>query len=440
MKVKELEEEKFKQAIREGLEDYCMGGNCSLMRLNKTIFKQFCRTFHNGSFDASQVAIIGKSTASLPNHTNVDFAVILRPVLSSKPVVVVNTTLEHIVRERADSISEHLGGYETIFVNNLHPVSCNDGEDVDSTSEVRINKEKNRGLALAVGIPMSIAIVLLVFTAGVWQWRRQGNDKRGRGGIDEQEHEYDSIEEDVSENDQREAMGGDYENMEREGVIEEVNDDDYEFTEENVPEGGASQRSRGGYENMESGVDTEQNEPERRERQRPVEDYERMQRGDINEDENHEESDSVEQNKIHAPGLSHSSIVEKKYFNDRQASLRRNRGIMDNQRRENNHEYVNELLRKNTVNEENEFAQKNGNQQSDGAYQDASASQHQETSDGTQGAQGQFATPRNVDKRDVSRDQDKQMSMSEGLETRRQPVENDDHPIQCTEDQEESLH
>ena len=143
-----------------------------LYRLNKTIFMQFCRTFLNGSaFDAFQVAIIGKPTASLPNHTNVDFAVILRPVSSSKPVVVVNTTLEHIVRERADSISKRLGGFETIFVNNLHPVSCNDDEDVGSTSEVPAKKKKNRDFAPAIGISLSVAIVLLVsFTVAVWKW------------------------------------------------------------------------------------------------------------------------------------------------------------------------------------------------------------------------------------------------------------------------------
>ena len=168
----------------------------------------------------------------------------------------------------------------------------------------------------------------------------------------------------------------------------------------------------------------------------------------LQRDEDHEENDFIEQNEMHAPGLSDSNILDKKYFNNFQASLRLkrhgdgmvNRSTVDNQRRENNHEYVNELFQKNTVNEENEVSQKNGNQQSDGAYEDTSASQHHETSDGTQGAQGQCATPRNVDKRDVSSNQDNQMSMSGGLETRRQPVENDDHPIQCKEDQKENLH
>lgn len=134
-----------------------------LYRLNKTIFMQFCRTFLNGSaFDVSQVAIIGKPTASLPNYTNVDFAVILRPASSSKPVVVVNTTLEHIARERADSISKHLGGYETVFVNNLHPVPC----DNETGGGREVPPENRSSVALAIGISIPVAIVLLVFT--VW--------------------------------------------------------------------------------------------------------------------------------------------------------------------------------------------------------------------------------------------------------------------------------
>lgn len=142
-----------------------------LYRLNKTISKQFCHTFLNGSaFDASQVTIIGKPTAPLPNHTKVDFAVILRAVSSSKPVVVVDTTLEHIVRARVCSISKHLGGYETVFVNNLRPVCCNNKEDVDDKLTNNKKKwKKNRSFALAIGTTISVIIVLvLVIIAAVW--------------------------------------------------------------------------------------------------------------------------------------------------------------------------------------------------------------------------------------------------------------------------------
>ena len=126
-----------------------------LYRLNKTIFTQFCGTFLNGSaLDASQVTIIGKPTAYPLSHTNVVFAVILRPVSSLKPEVVVNTTLEHIVLETANSISKHLGGYETVFVNSLRPVPCNNEED-----------PKNSALVIIVGITSSLAIVILVLVS-----------------------------------------------------------------------------------------------------------------------------------------------------------------------------------------------------------------------------------------------------------------------------------
>ena len=231
--------------------------------------------------------------------------------------------------------------------------------------------------------------------------RRRGNEQR-------EVHVYDYIEGNVLENGQRV-----YEDMEMGGINGERNHSEHEHI-------------------------AEQNQRERRESQRPVKEYE--QRGGINAEENHEGNDFTEQNEKHAPGLPRTK-KNKEHFNTKQALLQKqrsggmvNKNIVDNQRRGNNHEYVNELSRENVVNEENKIVQKNSNQKLEGSYKNMSASQHQETSDGTQDAQRQSATPRNVDRRYASSNQENQMNMSGSLETRRQAVENDYYS-----DQEEKL-
>ena len=214
--------------------------------------------------------------------------------------------------------------------------------------------------------------------------RRRGNEQR-------EVHVYYEIEGNVLENGQGVAMGRHYEDMET-GRI--------------------------------GGEGTGQNQPERRRSQRSVEEYEHMRGGGIND-----------KNEMHAPELSHAK-KNNKHFNVMRALFKKqlsggmeNKNTVDNRRRGNNHENVNKLSRENVVNEEIKIVQKNGNQKLEGSYENMSASQYQETSDGTQDAQRQAATPHDVDRRD------NQMSMSGGLETRRQAVENDYYS-----DQEENLH
>lgn len=285
--------------------------------------------------------------------------------------------------------------------------------------------------------------------------RRRDNEQRVRGGINEEGNRggYEFIEENVPRQRVSQRSRGGYEDMQRGDINEGGNHGEYEFIEENVPERRVSQRSREGYEDMQRGGTNEegnhgdyeniaeQNVPERGDNQRLVEEYENMQRGGINEEGNHEEIDFIEQNDIRAPGPSHSNILDKTNFNNTQVLFRRkqlndgmkNRDTVDNQERETYHEYVNESFRENAENEENEVAQKNGNQQSERAYEDMSASR-------SQAAQLQSGTPRNVDQRDASTGQGKQTHMLGGLETGRQAVENDDHPVQCTEGQEKNQH
>ena len=135
---------------------------------NESISKQFCPSFLNTSaFSATQVAVIGQPVASLPNHTKVDFAVILRPVSSSKPLVVVNTTLEHIVWERANPISEHFN--KIVLVNYIHPSShrrCY----VQPTKETP--KSKNKAIAIALPIAASVVVILLVSVVVAVRWYR----------------------------------------------------------------------------------------------------------------------------------------------------------------------------------------------------------------------------------------------------------------------------
>lgn len=127
---------------------------------NESISKQFCPCFlNNSAFSATQVTIIGKPVVSPSNHTKVDFVVILRPVSSSKPLVVLNTTLEHIVWERANSISKHLNK-TVLFVNNLPSSSdtrCNDVKSVEKEE-----KRKSKNTAIAIGIITPVVVILLV--------------------------------------------------------------------------------------------------------------------------------------------------------------------------------------------------------------------------------------------------------------------------------------
>lgn len=154
-----------------------------LLYRNKRNAKTFCHSFLNSStFNATQVTIIGQPTESFSNHTKVDFAVILRPESSSKPKIVVNTTLEYVVQESANSISKHLGGYKTVFVNNLRPssdldVRCINETDGDGQVNVtndddQIEKgEKDKRNALLLGTTISSGIVVLAIVlvvVAVW--------------------------------------------------------------------------------------------------------------------------------------------------------------------------------------------------------------------------------------------------------------------------------
>ena len=128
---------------------------------NESISKQFCPRFlNNSAFSASQVAVIGQPVASLPNLTKVEFAVILRPVSSSQPLVVVNTTLEHIVWERANPISKHFN--KIVLVNYLHPSS-------DTPCPTPPPKSINMAIVIAIAIPTSVVVILLVLVVvAVW--------------------------------------------------------------------------------------------------------------------------------------------------------------------------------------------------------------------------------------------------------------------------------
>lgn len=129
---------------------------------NESISKQFCPSIlNNSAFRATQVAIIGQPEASLPNRTKVEFAVLLPPVSSSKPLVVVNTTLEYIVWECANSINKHFN--KTVLVNNLHQPSDKCIDIVDSP----VQKRKNH--AAVVGITFAVVILLVVsVVVAVW--------------------------------------------------------------------------------------------------------------------------------------------------------------------------------------------------------------------------------------------------------------------------------
>ena len=132
---------------------------------NDSISKQFCPCFLNNSarLNATQVTVIGQPVASLPNRTKVDFAVILLPVSASKPLVVVNTTLETIIWDRADFISKHLN--QIVLVNNLHPSAdalCND---------VKSAKEEGIAIGIAIGIPFLVAILIVSAVVAVILYR-----------------------------------------------------------------------------------------------------------------------------------------------------------------------------------------------------------------------------------------------------------------------------
>ena len=132
---------------------------------NESISKQFCPCFRNNSaISATQVNVIGQPVAWPPNLTKVDFAVILCPVSSAKPLVILNTTLEHIIRERAESISKHLN--KTVLVNNLPPSSgtlCNEV----GVPTVKIGG-KAKKIAIAIGIPFALVILFFLVAVAVW--------------------------------------------------------------------------------------------------------------------------------------------------------------------------------------------------------------------------------------------------------------------------------
>lgn len=142
---------------------------------NKTIAKHFCHNFLNTSFfNVTQVNIVGQPTESVRNHTQVDFAVILRPTSSSKPKVILNSTLANVVQESASSISKHLGGYQTVYVNNVRPpsdVKCHDDNNEQGKTVEKDGKTTDKKNALIIGTTISggIAVLVIAFIiVAVW--------------------------------------------------------------------------------------------------------------------------------------------------------------------------------------------------------------------------------------------------------------------------------
>ena len=134
---------------------------------NESISKQFCPCFLNNSvISVTQVNVIGQPVA-WPTNLTVDFAVILCPVPSAKPLVVLNTTLEHIIRERANSISKQFN--EIVLVNNLRPSSDIIRCKVPSV-EIE-EKTKTQKIAIAIGIPF-VLVILFVSVVVVADWYR----------------------------------------------------------------------------------------------------------------------------------------------------------------------------------------------------------------------------------------------------------------------------
>ncbi|KAJ7377391.1 hypothetical protein OS493_029289 [Desmophyllum pertusum] len=186
MKVEEWDEEKFKQAIVEGIRDYCKEDTCSYGPRNRTIAKQLCDSFLNVStFNASQVKIIGEPTKTLPNHTKMYFAVIIRS--SPKPIVVLNTTLEYIIQESGSSISKHLGGYKIVFVNNLHPssdIGCN--EVKEGRKEGKKSANESGALYIIIGaVGGTPFLVLVVYSIRRKRNMNAGNQRDLNNGNDE---------------------------------------------------------------------------------------------------------------------------------------------------------------------------------------------------------------------------------------------------------------
>ena len=140
---------------------------------NESISNQFCPCFLNNSacLNATQVTVIGQPVASLPNCTKVDLAVILRPVSSSKPLVVVNTTLEHIIWDRANFISKQLS--KIVLVNDIHPSSgilCNDVKSPKEEETGEEEKTKGKDIAIAIGITSFVVILLASVVVAVSCW------------------------------------------------------------------------------------------------------------------------------------------------------------------------------------------------------------------------------------------------------------------------------
>ena len=115
--------------------------------------------------------ITGQPKESFPNLTKVGFAVVLRPESSAKPQVVVNTTLEYVVQEIANSISKHIGGYKTVYVNNLRPldVCCNGEDDTNEQLEENGDQTKSKSNPVIIGTAIGgIVVLVLVVVGAVW--------------------------------------------------------------------------------------------------------------------------------------------------------------------------------------------------------------------------------------------------------------------------------
>lgn len=107
-----------------------------------------------------------------------DFAVILRPESSSQPTIVLNTTLEYVVQESTNSISQNLGVYKTVYVNNLRPSSdCYEKDDINEEVGRGDNYEKEektngKSIALIIGTTISgvidVLAVVVVVVVSVW--------------------------------------------------------------------------------------------------------------------------------------------------------------------------------------------------------------------------------------------------------------------------------
>ncbi|KAL9988037.1 hypothetical protein ACROYT_G002435 [Oculina patagonica] len=432
MKITEWDEERFKQAIVKGLLDFCMGNACRLR--NKTIAKEFCHSFLNSSaFNVTQVMIVGQPTESFPNHTKVNFAVIIRPESSSQPKIVLNTTLEYVVQESANSISKYLGGYKTVYVNNLRPSSdCYENNDINEEVRRGNNREKEektkgKSIALIIGISGVIAVLAVVVVIVVSVWYRR------RGGIEgNQQRDIEEVRPNVMYAYENNFFQGN-EEMRGPGAAN-LN---ISRNEENF-----NNRNHGQMENRDV-VSIHQREH--------CEGYESR-----NIVVNQPRGNSDEQGcEVSAQELdSHQSAGDYEEINVPQASSRpqetfngavERRNVAGNQQRDNINEQDCEGY-------ENLLAQEMDNQQSEGVYEDIDAPQApfspQETSSGVLPAPSLSATPHDADQGNASNDNYMSL-LSDNREIGRRAVEHDESdngsgtyvdPVQCTDDLEKNPH